>query len=305
VEVPLLLQFSVALFTGMVAATFVPPVRRAIPRPLEVGLWIGLLLVCTVGLVGITDPSARELTSAAVWGVDQVINTTIGLAIGGVMGLISENRFTIATWMAVLAGIDLLALALIRSMRTAQGWKPRVRLGEWMEMPPAAQPSREPLLVSDGVADLNRRLAAAAAVVGTTVLNMLVEFAIWVRDVVYPREAQRLAHAAEVGRVESRARLDSLRDLTLHLQFAARAWYAAAGAPALNDFGVKAADAVRVAAAAGKRGVEAARPTPGQVVDIQALMNAQSIGWYGPMTSLPPKGEQGGAESQRSDRLAS
>ena len=31
VEVPLLLQFSIALFTGMVAATFVPPVRKAIP----------------------------------------------------------------------------------------------------------------------------------------------------------------------------------------------------------------------------------------------------------------------------------
>src|ERR1700737_3144427 len=147
----------------MVAATFGPPGRRAIPRPLEVGLWIGLVLVCTLGTVGVTDPSARELTSAAVWGVDQIINTTIGLVIGGAMGLISDNRFTIATWMAVLAGVDLLALALVRSMRTAQGWKPRVRLREWMEMPPAAQPSREPVVVLDGVADLNRRLAAAGA----------------------------------------------------------------------------------------------------------------------------------------------
>jgi hypothetical protein len=305
VEGPLLLQFSIALFTGMVAATFVPPVRRAIPRPLEIGLWIGLLTVCTLGIVGITDPSARELTSAAVWGVDQIINTTIALAIGGVIAWISDNRFPIATWLAVLAGVDLLVLALMRSMRSAQGWKPTVRLGEWMEMPPAAHLSRQPVAVSDGMADLNRRLAAAAAVVGTTVLSLLVGFAIWMRDVVYPREAQRIAHAAEVGRVESRARLDSLRDLTLHMQFAARAWYAAAGAPALNDLGVKASEAVRVAAAAGKRGVEAARPTPGQVIDVQALMSAQSIGWYGPLTSLPPEGEQDGAEPQRSDRLAS
>jgi hypothetical protein len=222
-----------------------------------------------------------------------------------VIAWISDNRFTIATWLSVLAGVVLLALAVMRSMRAAQGWKPRIRLGEWMEMPPAAQPSRQPRPVSDGVAQLNRRVAAAAAVVGTTVLSLLVEFAIWMRDVVYPRQARRLAHAAEIGRVESRARLDSLRDLTLHLQFAARAWYAAAGAPALNDFGVKAAEAVRVAAAAGKRGVEAARPTSGQVVDIQALMSAQSIGWYGPLTSLPPEGEQDGAEAQRSDRLAS
>jgi len=294
VEVPLLLQFSIALFTGMVAATFVPPVRRAIPRPVELGLWIGLIVVCTLAIIGIADPSARELTSSAVWGVDQIVNTSIGLLMGGVLGLISDNRFTIATWLAVLAGVDLLALALMRSMRTAQGWKPRVRLGEWMEVPPHVILDAEPVVAVDSIANLNPRLAAAAAVAGAQVLSGLVGFTIWMRNVVFPRETQRLAHAAAVGRVASRACLDSLRDATLHLQFAARAWYAAAGEPAVNDFGMKAAEAVRL--------------TQGQVIDIQALMNAQSIGWYGPMTaqaSLPPHGEPDGAESEQRDRLAS
>jgi hypothetical protein len=308
VEVPLLLQFSIALFTGMVAATFVPPVRRVIPRALEVGLWVGLFFVCGLGVVSVTDPSARELTSAALWGVDQVINTMVSLAIGGAIGFVADNRVAIATWLAVIAGVDLLVLALIRSMRAAQGWKPRVRLGEWMEMPLQAKFAAEPAVPTDGLADLNRRLAASGAVAGAQVLRWLVECAIWARDVVLPREAQRLAHAAEVGRVQSRAGLESLRDATLHLQFAARAWYSAAGAPVLNDFGMKATEAVRLAAAAGKRGAESARLAPDQVIDIQALLSAQSIGWYGPLSagpSLPPlHDEQDGAE-QRSDRLAS
>ena len=307
-EVPLLLQFSIALFTGMVAATLVPPVRRAIPRGLEVGLWIGLLSVCALGVVSVTDPSARELTSAAVWGVDQVVNTMVGLAIGGAIGFVADNRVAIATWLAVVAGVDLLVLALIRSLRTAQAWKPRVRLGEWMEMPLHAKFVPEPAVPVDALADLNRRLAASGAVAGAQVLRWLVELAIWTRDVVLPREAERLAHAAEMGRVQSRAGLESLRDATLHLQFAARAWYSAAGAPVLNDFGMKATEAVRLAAAAGKRGAESARLSPGQVIDIQVLLSAQSIGWYGPLSvgpSLPPPHEEQDGAEQRSDRLAS
>lgn len=296
---PLLLQFSIALFTGMVAATLVPPVRRAIPIQLEVALWMGLLLVCALGIVSVSNPSARELTSSVLWGVDQIINTAVGLAVGGIIGLISDNRFTIATWMAVLAGVDLMALALVRSRRLAQGWQPRVWLGEWMEMPPHAIPAVRPAVAADGVKELNRRLAASTALAGAQALGLLVEFAIWMRDVVLPRGAQRLAHATEVGRVESRARLESVRDATLHVQFAARSWYYAAGVPVVSDLGMRATEALRLAAA---------RPTPGQMIDIQALMSAQSIGWYGPLSagaSIPPGGEQDGTEPEQSDRLAS
>jgi hypothetical protein len=307
VELPLLLQFSIALFTGMVAATFVPPVRRAIPRPFEVALWIGLVFACTLGIVGNADPSARELTSSAVWGVDQIVNTAAGLIVGGVVGWISDNRFAIATWLALLAGVDMLALALIRSMRKARGRQPRVRLGEWMEMPSHAMLTAQPAASSDAVAELSRRVPASISLAGAQAARSLEGFASWMRNAVFTRSSQHLAHATDVSRVGSQARMESLRDATSHLQFAARAWYAGAGAPVVTDMSAKAADAVRRAAAAGKR--TAASAKRGQVIDIQALMSEQSIGWYGPLIAgaplPPPPSGQDGAEPERSDRLAS
>ena len=291
----------------MVAATLVPPVRRAIPKPLELGLWIGLILVCTLGIVGIANPRARELTSSAVWGVDQIVNTTVGLGMAGVMGWISDNRFVISRWLAVLAAVDLFVLSLMRSIRKAQGWKPRVWLGEWMEMPSPAMFTAEPAAHPDPLAELNRRLAASTAVFGAQVLSSLAGLATGMRRALFTQGAQRLANATQVSRVESRASVESFRDATSHLQFAARAWYAAAGAPVVNDLGMKATQAIQRAAAAGKRSAESAKR--GQVIDIQALLSAQSIGWNGPVTPgaplLPPPSEQDVPEAQRSDRMAS
>jgi hypothetical protein len=291
----------------MVAATLVPPVRRAIPKPLEVGLWIGLVGVCTLGMVGITDTRTRELTSSAVWGVDQMVNMAAGLMVGGVVGWISDNRFAIATSLALLAGIDVLVLALIRSMRKAQGWQPRVRLGEWLEMPSPAMLAAQPPAGSDAMVELNRRLAASLALAGAHAARSLAGFTTWMRDALFTRGAEHLAHATEVSRVESRERMESFRDATSHLQFAARAWYAGAGSPVVSDVRAKAAGAVRRAAAAGKRGATSAKRDT--VIDIQALISAQSIGWYGPLSAgaplLPPPSEQDGAERERSDRLAS
>lgn len=304
-QIPLLLQFSIALFTGMVAATLIPPVRRAIPTPLEVGLWIGLVFVCTVGILGVTDPRARELTSSAVWGVDQIVNTAAGLMVGGVVGWLYDSRFAIATWLALIAGIDMLVLALIRSRRKAQGWQPRVHLGEWLEMPSPAMRSSQPVARTDPMAALNLRLAASAAVAGGRLARSAEAFASWMRTTVMPRGAQRLAHATEASRAGSRAGIESVREATSHLHFAARAWYAGAGAPLVSEVGAKSAGAVRRAAEAGKR--SAAKG--GRVIDIQSLISAQSIGWYGPLSAgaplLPPPGEQDGTEPQRSDRLAS
>jgi type IV secretory pathway TrbD component len=304
VELPLLLQFSIALFTGMVAATLVPPVRRAIPKQLELALWMGLVAVCVLGIIGIADPRTRELTSSAVWGVDQIVNTSVGLMLGGVAGWISDNRFPISTWLALLAGVDLVVVALIRSTRRAQGWQPRVRLGEWMEMPSHANFAAEPAPRPEPWAGLDRRLAASRAVARAQVSSSLVALATWMRHAVLTQGAQHLARATEVGRGESRATVESIREATSHLQFAARSWYTAAGVPMVNDLGTKANHAVRRAAAAGKRSAKR-----GKVLDVQALISAQSIGWYGPMTAgtplLPPPSEQDVPESQRSDSLAS
>ncbi|GAC1637450.1 MAG: hypothetical protein NVS9B11_00430 [Candidatus Dormibacteraceae bacterium] len=303
VEVPLLLQFSIAVFTGMVAATLVPPVRKSIPRPVEMGLWIALVIVCVVAVVSITNPVVRELTSAAFWGVDQVINTSVGLIGAGIVWWISEHRFPIATWVVLAVGVDILALAMLRSYRTSKGWQPIVRLGEWMELPRLAAPATAPVVVPYAIDELNRKWAAATAVAGAAILTWLISFSIWARDVVLPRQAERLAHAAAVGRIESRARLESFRDTASQLQFAARAWYAAAGEPALNGLAVKAADSVRAAKARQR----AAQPAPERVVDIHVLLSAQSIGWYGPMRPAPavPAEEEEEDASGHAGRLAS
>ncbi|TMC84973.1 MAG: hypothetical protein E6J06_05065 [Chloroflexi bacterium] len=308
-EVPLLLQFSIALFTGMVAATFVPPVRRSIPTPVEVLLWVGFLTVCVLGVASITDPNARELSASAAWGADQIINTMVGLTLGGLGGWILDHRFPIASWLVIVAGADIFGLMFLRSMRSAGPWRPRIRLREWMELPvpePAAVVARRRLIPADPLADVNRRLVAAGAIAGTAVLAWLIDLSIWVRDVMVPREARRLAQAAATGKVESHARLEGLRDATAHLQYAARSWYAAAGEPAINGLAAKAGSAARTARAA-RPGLSPTALRPDQVIDIHALMSAQSLGWYGPLNTAPNEspGEQDDAESQRPDRLAS
>jgi len=308
VEVPLLLQFSIALFTGMVAATFVPPVRRSIPKPVEILLWVGFVSVCVLGMASISDPNARELSASAAWGADQILNTMVGLMLGGVGGWFLDHRFSIASWLVIIAGADILALMFLKSMRTARPWRPRIRLGEWMELPvaePAAVVSRRRLAMADPLADVNRRLAAMGAIAATAFLAKTIDLSIWARDVMVPREARRLAQAAQTGRVESRARLEGLRDATAHLNYAARSWYAAAGEPAINGLAIKAGSAVRTARAA-KQGLNPNALRPEQVIDIQALMSAQSLGWYGPLNAgrRQSPGEQDDA-AQRSDRLAS
>ena len=304
---PLQLQFSIALFMGMVAATFVPPVRRSIPRPVEIILWIAFVTVCVVGVMSITDPNARELSASAAWGAEQVINTTVALMLGGVGAWFFEHRFTVASWLVIVAVADIFALILIGSWRSARAWRPRVRLGEWMELPLPGQtfaPPRRQLAFVDPLAGVNRRLAAATALAGATVLAKTVDLVVWCREVLMPRERRRLARAAAVGRIESRAWLEGLQDATAHLEFAARAWSAAAVEPAIQGLASKASGAMSTARAARRVRIRA-----GQVIDIQALLSAQSIGWYGPFSTIPnpPMEEEAPdtSDAQRSDRLAS
>lgn len=299
-----MLPFSIALFTGMVAATFVPPVRKSIPRVVEVGLWIALITVCILGVMSVTDPNARNLSFTAVWAVDQLFNTVAGLLFSGILSWLSDNRFEIAGWMVLLAGADIFALVLLRSMRSATPWQPRVRLGEWMELPlPSVAPVRQPV-ATDPLVDVNRRLAAITAVVGAAMLSRTHNFSVWVRNAMLPREPRVLIGVARSGRSGSRARIETVRDATAHLGFAARSWYAAAGEPAVNGVAAKASDVVRTA----QRGLRPAAMRAAEVVDIRALLSAQSIGWYGPLGAVPrdpSRGEDDGTEPQRPDTLAS
>jgi len=305
VEMPLLLQFPIALFTGIVAATLVPPVRRVVPRPIEIALWAVLVVVCVIGVMSITNPQARELTASAFWGVDQVIITLAGLLGAGLTGWLVDNRFALATCLTIACGVDILALALLRSYRKGRAWQPRVWLHEWMELPRLTSATAAPVAVPYAVDELSRRLEAATAVAGAALLASLVRLMIWSRDVMLPRQAARLARAAAAGRVGSRAGLESLRDIASQLQFAARAWYVAAGAPAVNGLAVRATETVR-SIGSGRSDVVAPDASAGRVVDIHVLVSAQSIGWYGPMRPASTvHGEEDEDESQQTGRLAS
>jgi hypothetical protein len=304
VEVPLLLQFSIALFTGMVAATFVPPVRKAIPRPVELCMWIALITTCALGVTSVTDANARELSASALWGVDQVLNTVAGLLLGGAGAWTADHRFMIATWLVIVAGADLFMLMLLRSLREAAPWQPRVRLREWMELPvPAPRaPATQPVL-ADPLAGINRRLAGAGAVLGSSMRARGAGLSGRARDAM---QAHRLSRFADEGRARSRARLESLRDSGDHFQFAARSWYSAAGRPAIAGAAQRWSGVMggrRATRAPGEAGLR-----PGQVIDIEALLSAQSIGWYGPLSDVPAqptRRENDGAEPQRPDSLAS
>jgi hypothetical protein len=121
-----------------------------------------------------------------------------------------------------------------------------------------------------------------------------------------PRQARRLGHAAELGRVESRARLESLRDTASQLQFAARSWYTAAGVPAVNGLAAKASEAVRTVNAV-QGDSEAAGEKGRRVADIHVLLSAQSGGWHGPLrpAATAPQEEEEEDAAEQGDRLAS
>jgi hypothetical protein len=304
VEMPLILQFSIALFSGIVAVTLVPSIRKSVPKPIEVALWTALIVACVSGVLGITSPNARELTSSAVWGVDQIIGTSVGLLFAGILGWLGDNRFAISTWTVIVCGVDIMAIALLRSHRQSLSWLPIVRLGEWMELPRLAA-TREPVVVPYALDGVNRRLAAATAVAGASLFALVLKIFVWGRNVLLPRQTERLAHAAAIGRVESRAHLDSFRDSASQLQFAARAWYAVAGTPAVNDLATKATDLVRTKKS-GQRG-DAAGPRRRRLADIRVLLSPQSLGWYSPLRATP-KGhveEEDEDESGEAGRLAS
>ena len=303
-EGPLPLQFWIALFTGMVAATFVPPIRKSIPRFVEVSLWIALFTACVLGVLSVADPNAHDLAASIIWAIDEVINMIAGLVFSSVAAWISDNRFTVATWLVILAGVDVFVLMALMSIRSAAPWQPRVRLREWMELPVPAPVAARRAVAADPFVGANRRLAGASALAAAAMLAWSLDVSIRARDAVRSR---RLHHAARAGADGSRAGLESLRSAVAHLQFAAHSWYTAAGQPAMERVAEHATDAMRSAKAARRRlRMRASRPN--QVIDIRTLVDATSIGWYGPLGAAhadSTTGDDDATDAQRPDTLAS
>jgi hypothetical protein len=286
----------------MVAATFAPTIRRIVPRWFEIALWVALIFVCWLGVASIRDPHARELTSSINWAVGHIVNTLLGLAGLSILDMIHANRFAIANGVVTLFGADLLALAMLSSYREGRGWLPRVRLGEWLELPavPVAVTVQAPPAYA--VDELNERLSAATATAGAAAATWSVQFLIWARDIGLPRAEERLALAAAVGRVETKVLLEAVRETASELESGART-FVAASAPEVNKLALRVA-AILNGVTEAERRVSPGAGSLAQVVDIQALRIAQSLGRSGRPESTERKDEIDN-DPEHPDRLAS
>ena len=188
-------ELLIVLFAGMVGFVIM---RRGIPRSVELVLWIGLVWVCVLGVTSTHDKQTRTLTAAAVWGSTQIMGTIAGLTGHGMMTWIYDNRMTVADWVVLLFGFDLLVLVLLRTHRKTRAWRPRVRLRDWMEMPQPGRPQPVPVPapVTSGVDELNERFnewAPDAAAAATTRLTLAL---IWALEVVMPAAGRTLRSIA-------------------------------------------------------------------------------------------------------------
>ena len=296
------LQLSIALCAGMVAATLAPAVRRILPRWFEIGLWVALIFVCWLGIAGISDAHARELTSSINWAAGHIFNTLLGLAGMSVLDMLRANRFGIANAVVTLCGADLLALALISSYREGRGWQPQVLLREWMEVPtvPVAVPTQRQ--VPYAVDELSEKLSAATLTAGAAAATWSVQFLIWARDIGLPRAEERLALAVAVGRVETKVLLESVRETARELESGARNLMAASAAE-VNRLALRVAAILNGVTDAEQR-VSPSAGNLAQVVDIQALRIAQSLGRHGRTESIEKRDEIEN-DPEHPDQLAS
>lgn len=188
----LLSELLIALFAGMVAVVIM---RKNTPRPVEILLWVGLIWVCVLGVTGIHDKQARDLTSATFWGVIQMVGSLATVALQGVGQWTVDNRFVIADWAVLIVGIDLLVLAFLTSRRHAGGWQPRVRLRDWMELPRLTEPRPAPVTVS-AVDNVNHRFNVWAPVAAAAAMTWTTLFLIWTGEVAAPTIGRRIRKVA-------------------------------------------------------------------------------------------------------------
>jgi hypothetical protein len=204
--------------------------------------------------------------------------------------------------MVTLFGADLLALALISSHRYGRTWQPQVRLRDWMEVPPVPAPVRVQPPVPSAIDKLNERLSAATVTASAAAATWSVQFLIWARDIGLPKAEERLALAVAVGHVETKVLLESVRETTRELESGARD-LVAASAPEVNKLALRVA-AILNGVTDAEQGVAHGAGNLAQVVDIQALRIAQSLGRFGRTESIERKDEiENGPEHP--DRLAS
>jgi hypothetical protein len=247
------MQLSVALLAGAAASMIVSPVRRSVPRWVEALVWVGLIVACWLAVTNLREANVRFLTESLAWGADQIVKTSVGLLLAGLLAWMSDHRYPIAYGVVIALGADVMLLALARTHRQAEEALPRIMLGDWIEVPLVRTPAR--VEVPYAMDELNRRAEHAAAMLAAAFLTWLVNLMIWTRDVVIPG-----ARARQV-------------------------WVLRRAAFGGADHAL----------------------TDEKLINITALLRAQSIGWYGPILPVRPgvmsRSEEG--QEDESDSLAS
>jgi hypothetical protein len=186
-------EFLIAVFAVMVAiATF----RRNTPRAVEVLLWVGLIWVCLLAVTSARDQQSRALTGAALWGASQMVGTIAAVAQQSVVQWLLDRRFLIADWVVLLFGVCLLLLTFLMTRREALGWQPRVRLGDWMELPRVSRPPQRARVTVSAVDEINQRFNVWAPVATAAAMTWLTLLLIWTGDVVIPTTGRKLKGAA-------------------------------------------------------------------------------------------------------------
>src|ERR1700746_3660086 len=114
-----------------------------------------------------------------------------------------DRRFYTADWVVLLFGAFFLLVIWLETRREALGWQPRVRLGEWMELPRLVPQPRPAKVTVSAVDEINQRFNVWAPVATAAALTWLTLLLIWTGDVVVPTAGRKLKGAAlraEMGR---------------------------------------------------------------------------------------------------------
>jgi hypothetical protein len=138
------------VFIGLAGAMLLPPVRRSVPRWIEALIWLGLIASGWLTVTNVQGASARFLTDSVTWGVGQIVNVSVEILISNFKVWLAEHRYGIASTVLLIALLDFFLLAALESRRQAKKASPRVRLGDWFELPlaelaPASTPARHAL----------------------------------------------------------------------------------------------------------------------------------------------------------------
>src|SRR5258706_8200664 len=193
-ETSVVLEFTIAVLAGLILATLISPLKRALPYWFEAALWLALIVACWIAITGMGAGSPRDIMESAVWGAQQIVTTSIGLLFSGLAGWIVEQRFGFANAALLIVGADILVLALLVSRRNSRGWQPRIRLHDWFEYPAELKTARATAIATGSPFEgINRSGAAAASALGAASATWFTHFLIWSRDVLMPNVAARQA----------------------------------------------------------------------------------------------------------------